>query len=143
MDLMDDPDAELDPVDEASMESFPASDPPSKTPVTGVHLDAMAEPATADATIVNNETAHRFEAGFPEGVAVLLYRYESPRVLVLVHTEVPSSLRHRGLAAQLAKAALEFARAHDLHVVPGCPFVRAFLAKHPEFQTLVQDVGPR
>ena len=85
----------------------------------------------SETPILNNEAAHRFEARFAEGVALLQYRYRSDGALVLVHTEVPPSLRRRGIATRLAIAALAFASDHHLEVVPECPFVAAYLRRHP------------
>jgi uncharacterized protein len=81
--------------------------------------------------IENNTVTHRFEARFPGGVAVLRYHYDATGSLVLDHTEVPALLRHRGVATRLARTALEFARDHQLVVVPVCPFVVAYLHQHP------------
>ncbi len=88
--------------------------------------------------IENSDKAHRFEARFQEGVAVLTYHYDMTGGLVLEHTEVPPLLRHHGIATRLAAAALEFARNHQLRVVPVCPFVVAYLGQHPEFSALVR-----
>ena len=86
----------------------------------------------SETAIVNNEAAHRFEARFAEGIALLQYQYRSDGALVLVHTEVPPALRRRGIATRLASAALAFARDHHLEVVPVCPFVVAYLQQHPK-----------
>lgn len=88
-------------------------------------------------TIENNEAARRFEARFPEGLAQLRYRYDREGRLVLIHTEVPPALGGRGIAGLLAKTALEFAQAKQLSIVPECPFVKAYLQRHPEYQGLV------
>ena len=88
--------------------------------------------------IANNTVTHRFEARFPEGVAVLRYHYDGAGSLVLDHTEVPAPLRHRGIATRLARTALEFARDHQEVVVPVCPFVVAYLQQHPDFNSLVR-----
>lgn len=50
----------------------------------------------------------------------------------LEHTVVPPALGGQGLAGRLAAAALDWARAEDLAVVPVCVFVQGYLAKHPE-----------
>jgi predicted GNAT family acetyltransferase len=57
--------------------------------------------------------------------------------ITLDHTETPPQARGRGLASRLTAAVLGIARDRGLKVVPRCPFVRAYLAKHPEFRDLL------
>jgi hypothetical protein len=90
-----------------------------------------------DEEVVDNAAEHRFEARFPEGLAILRYHYDTAHRLVLDHTEVPPVLRHRGIATRLAAAALDFASRRELVVVPICPFVVAYLERHPEFKRLL------
>ena len=59
--------------------------------------------------------------------------------IILEHTEVAPALRGRGVAGALAKAALEYARDNELTVIPVCPFVIAYLGRHPEYQTLLHQ----
>jgi Predicted acetyltransferase len=66
--------------------------------------------------------------------AVLVYE-RRPTSLVLVHTEVPPALRGRHFGDALAKAALDAADAEGLSVVVVCPFVNAYLRKHPRPDT--------
>jgi len=89
-------------------------------------------------TVERNEAAHRFELRAPDGsVAELVYHMRGPTTIVLLHTEVPPELRGHGIAGQLARAALDHARAHGLRVKVKCPYVKAFLERHPEYQVLV------
>ena len=94
-------------------------------------------------TIERNEAKHRFEAKAGDEVASLVYRDRDDGALVLVHTEVPDALQGRGLGGELAKAALEYARASGRRVVVLCPFVKAYLERHPEYHDLVVDAPPR
>jgi uncharacterized protein len=121
-DDMTDPGQKLD---EAIEETFPASDPPANTVETGIRLDA------GESAVRDNPGASRFEIALNGQVAVLQYE-RRPEAIVLVHTEVPPPFRGRGVAGRLAKSALEAARAEGLAVIARCPFVRAYLQKHPE-----------
>jgi predicted GNAT family acetyltransferase len=50
---------------------------------------------------------------------------------------VRSALRGRGIAGELAKTGLEYARDNQLKVDVICPLVANYISKHPEFQPLV------
>ena len=78
----------------------------------------------------------RFELERDGHVAFLDYTL-SGDVLGLVHTEVPEPLRSQGLASELAKTALEWARANHKKVDVICPTVAAYLKKHPEYSDLL------
>jgi len=88
--------------------------------------------------VVHNERDARFEAATPAGLAVLAYERDGAR-LVLVHTEVPEAARGGGYADALAQAALDYARAGRLDVLPRCRFVRVYLRRHPEYAELVPE----
>lgn len=107
------------------------------------HDDSGQAGALEPVPITHHEAQRRFEARFPEGVAVLQYRVDADGALVLVHTGVPQALRGHGLADHLAHAALDYAREHHLTVVPVCPFVKTWIDRHPEFQPLVRASGSR
>lgn len=95
-----------------------------------LNLDAVA--------VTHNEPAHRFEATVDGLRSLLAYRLFPDRI-VLHHTEVPPPIQGHGMAAKLTRAALDFARAHHLRVVPLCPYVSSFLRKHREYQDLVSS----
>jgi uncharacterized protein len=64
------------------------------------------------------------------------YRTE-PGAIVLVHTDVAPSAEGHGVGTRLIEGALEDIRSRGLRVVPVCPFVRAYLRRHPEQRDLV------
>lgn len=86
--------------------------------------------------IVHNEGAQRFEAHVEGGFARCDYRRVG-NVMQLHHTEVPVALEGRGIAGQLVKAALEYAKSHGLRVAPYCSYVRSYLKRHPEYHPLL------
>ncbi|XP_075549934.1 protein NATD1 [Dermacentor variabilis] len=52
--------------------------------------------------------------------AVLQYEVIGPKTLDLVHTEVPESLRGKGIAKHLAKAAFDYLVSEDLQARLSC-----------------------
>jgi uncharacterized protein len=90
-----------------------------------------------DASDVTHDPATgRFEIRTASGTALLKYRYRGAD-LELLHTEVPDALEGHGYGAALARAALDYARHERLKVIPSCPFVSAYLRRHPEDADLV------
>ena len=57
--------------------------------------------------------------------------------IVLYHTEVDSAFEGRGLGSVLVAGALDDIRRRGLEVEPLCPFVAAYIARHPEYADLV------
>ena len=86
--------------------------------------------------IQRNETAQRFETTVEGQLAVLEYRMTGHSIM-FTHTGVPPAIEGRGIGSALTKAGLEYARAQGLKVVPQCPFVQAYLAKHSEYSGFV------
>mgnify|MGYP001244144776 CR=1 FL=1 len=58
-------------------------------------------------------------------------------VVVFIHTEVPEALGGKGVGTALARGALDMVRARGERIVIRCPFIAAFVHKHPEYQDLV------
>jgi uncharacterized protein len=77
----------------------------------------------------------RFELEQDGHVATLEYTLAGD-VLTLIETEVPPALRGSGIAGELAKTALDWARANHKKVDVVCPFVAGYLHKHPEYADL-------
>jgi predicted GNAT family acetyltransferase len=84
----------------------------------------------------NNAALNRFELDVEGGMAVAYYR-AAPGRITITHTEVPTTLRGRGIGSVLVRGALELARAQGLTVASRCPFVSAYLGKHPEYNDLL------
>ena len=87
-------------------------------------------------TVRDNQALKRFELDVDGHTAVAYYQL-SPGVITFTHTEVPQQLSGRGIGSELIRGALEAARARKLKVVPKCPFVAAYMAKHAQFNDLL------
>lgn len=87
--------------------------------------------------VVNNKEHFQFQITLEDGEkAVLEYRWHD-KDLTLMHTFVPPAHEGKGVAALLAKEALEYAKAEGIKVIVYCPYVAAYLKRHPEYKELV------
>ncbi|MEP6507789.1 MAG: GNAT family N-acetyltransferase [Gemmatimonadales bacterium] len=89
-----------------------------------------------EATVRRNDAANRFEIEVDGELAVSNYLMRG-NTIYFMHTEVPPSLEGKGIGNTLALASLDYARAHNLRVVPRCQFIAAFIQRHKEYQDLV------
>ncbi len=81
--------------------------------------------------IVHNEAASRFEAVVGGQLAVVDYERRGETIYV-THTRTPPAHRGRGVAAAVTQAALDYARAEGLAVVPICSYTVDYLARNPQ-----------
>jgi predicted GNAT family acetyltransferase len=85
-----------------------------------------------DVPVRHDPDHSRFVVPLTDGDAELIYAPFSDDVLDLQNTEVPPSGQGRGIGEALVRAALAYAREHGMRVMATCPYVRAWLRKHPE-----------
>ena len=85
----------------------------------------------------DNAGERRYEIRVGDTLAFLQYHDKAAGVRSLVHTEVPPALAGKGLGGRLVAAALEDARKRGLRVIPVCPFVAAYLSRHPHDADLI------
>jgi len=90
-----------------------------------------------DLVLRDNPAELRYEA-LRGGTVLAEIRYRTePGLVVLVHTDVAPSAEGTGVGSTLVKAALDDIRERGLRVVPFCPFVAAYIRRHPEYRDLV------
>ena len=92
--------------------------------------------------VANNVDRHQFELRDGDHTARLVYRIKGDTI-DLLHTEVPKELAGHGVGNELARTALEYAMANQLVVRPSCPFVRAYLKRHPTAVKLTEPLRCR
>ncbi len=95
-----------------------------------------------DLTITDAADAQRYEARLDGELAGIIDYVLKHGRIALVHTEVMSAYEGRGIAGHLARFALDDARRRDLRVIPVCPYVKAYLERHPEDRDLVPGAAP-
>jgi uncharacterized protein len=83
-------------------------------------------------TVQHDVEGSRFVVSLPDGEAQLVYAPFGDDLLDLQHTEVPPSGHAQGVGDALVRAALAYARERNLHVIATCPYVQAWLRRHPE-----------
>jgi predicted GNAT family acetyltransferase len=87
--------------------------------------------------IVNNRAHHRYELVVEGHLAATCYKL-SDDVITFIHTEVPPELGGKGVGSALIGGALDQVRAEGLKVISECPFVKAYIDKHPEYADLLK-----
>ena len=93
--------------------------------------------STSDVTVRDNPAELRYEARRGDSLlGQIRYRTE-PGLVVLVHTDVDNSVEGSGVGSALVAGALDDIRSRGLRVVPVCPFVAAYIRRHPEYSPLV------
>jgi predicted GNAT family acetyltransferase len=92
--------------------------------------------APGDLAVVDNTADHRFEIALDGDVAFAEYRLVHGAI-ILPHTVVPEAFEGKGVAGRLARYAMQYARDHDLKVIPLCAYMAAYMTKHPETHDLV------
>ncbi len=87
--------------------------------------------------VADHPDSDRFEIHVDGALAGFAQYVRRGGRLVFVHTEIDPAFEGQGLGSRLAAAALDAARAAGEPVVPLCPFIHAFIDRHPEYADLV------
>lgn len=91
----------------------------------------------SDLEFVRNDLKRRLEARLDGELVGAAYYRLRPGVVSFTHTEVDGSTEGQGVGSELARAALDQARDEGLLVRPYCPFIRAWIERHPDYADLV------
>lgn len=87
--------------------------------------------------ISDNPAESRYEAFVESTLAGLTDYHLQPGLITLLHTEIDPVFEGQGVGSRFAAAVLDDVRGRGLRVLPMCPFVRAFIQRHPEYADLV------
>lgn len=88
--------------------------------------------------VQHDSEAQEFSIPLESGKAYLRYDQPDERTFDLLHTIVPPEEQSRGVGSDLIEHVFRHVRDEDKRIVPSCPFVRAWLEDHPEYQDVVR-----
>lgn len=92
--------------------------------------------------VVDAADRHRYEIRDGDDVAGFARYHDAPGGRrIVVHTEIAVVHEGQGLGARLAQGVLDDIRAHGWTVTPTCPFIAAYIDRHPQYADLVRATG--
>jgi uncharacterized protein len=87
--------------------------------------------------VEENPAKHRFEILVDDALAGFTAYLPRGEVRIFTHTEVRPEFQDMGVGAALVRATLDQVREQGGQLVPQCPFMRAYIERHPEYANLV------
>lgn len=66
-------------------------------------------------------------------IAEMTYSMAGSDKFIIDHTEVEEAYKGKTLGLQMVKSAVDYAREHNMKIMPLCPFAKKMFDKHPEF----------
>ncbi|KAM3863977.1 protein NATD1-like [Diretmus argenteus] len=99
---------------------------------TSLHSAAFS----CSSTVEHDRQNRRFSVSLGDGAgnrecAVLRYRFTGEKELELISTHVPESFRGQGVAALLAKAAMNFLAEENLKAHVSCWYIKKYIEDNP------------
>jgi predicted GNAT family acetyltransferase len=89
-----------------------------------------------DTQVVDAPERGRYEI-VRDGTVLGFAAYQKTRELIVFsHTEVDPSLEGQGIGGRLVRGALDDVRGQGLAVLPVCPFVQGWMARHRDYADL-------
>lgn len=83
------------------------------------------------------ETGGRYVTVVDGHEAEMTYSRAGTSRIIIDHTDVPKELGGRGVGVALVRRAVEDARATGIKIIPLCPFAKAQIEKHKEWQDIL------
>jgi len=101
---------------------------------------AQAAPSAGDEKVEREDGASkgRYRLVIDGIEAEMTYSRAGKGLVIIDHTEVPAALRGRKVGERLVRQAIEDARREGVAILPLCPFAKAQIGRHPEWQDVLQ-----
>src|SRR5215510_6504318 len=95
---------------------------------------------TSTLQVTHNPSEHRFETWIDGYLSKLDY-IQDGKNFVITHVGVHPDLRGQGIAGRIVQVSLEYAKEHNLRVVPMCSYAAAYIRRHPEYAELTKQTA--
>ena len=95
-------------------------------------MSRAGDPATGNIVIERNDEDRRYELTVDGEAAGFAEFRTNPGRVTFTHTVVDPEFEGQGLGSRLAKFVLDDAVARGETIVPVCPFIAAYLKRHPD-----------
>jgi uncharacterized protein len=89
--------------------------------------------------VTDNPEQQQYEIRADGEIAGFVQYHLRDGVIAFLHAETDPRFRGHGVAGRLVSSSLEAARERHLAVLPYCPFVRRWMAEHPQYDDLVPE----
>ena len=87
-----------------------------------------------DVTVADAPERSRYEATTADGEVAGYAEYTiSSRFMTFTHTLVEPKFEGHGVGSTLAREALRDARRRQFQIIPVCPYIKAYITKHPDW----------
>ncbi len=90
-----------------------------------------------DLPLTDNRELCQYEMLIDNNIARVRYKKVGTNEIILTHTEIPEALQGKGLGSILANKVLTRIKQENLKVTPLCPFMAAYIEKHPEWKEIL------
>lgn len=87
--------------------------------------------------VEDNPARRRFEILVDDSLAGFTTYEERPAAIVLTGTEIDPRFADLGVGGTLVRAALDQVRDRGERVIVQCPFVAAYIERHPEYAAML------
>lgn len=87
-------------------------------------------------TVRDNPDQSRYEIYLDDVLAGFAEYQRTEELVVFTHTEIKPEFEGQGVGGTLVREALDHVRSLGVKALPVCPFVQAWMQRHPEYAAL-------
>jgi hypothetical protein len=110
---------------------------PSKQKETAVTSQTGSSDQSLPITRDEGSSKGRYVVRLDGAEAEMTYSRTGERIVIIDHTGVPDALRGRHVGKALVQRGVEDVRAEGRKIIPLCPFAKALISRHPEWQDVL------